>query len=57
MTELIKLLQQLETSRFYGSIEIKMEAGRVTIVRKTESWKPTEPNYRNNWSCHEQEKH
>lgn len=48
MTELIALLRKLETMRFYGSLEIKFEAGHVTVIRKTESIKPTEGNYRMN---------
>jgi hypothetical protein len=39
MNEALNLLRQLADSRFYGSVEIKFEAGRITIVRKTESIK------------------
>lgn len=47
MQTVVKLLEQLEAARFYGSIEIKLEAGHVTIIRKTESIKPSE-NHPNN---------
>ena len=34
------VLTELERSRFYGSVEIKYEAGRVVLLRKTETIKP-----------------
>ena len=37
---LAPLLAELEHSRFYGSVEIKYEAGRVVLLRKTETIKP-----------------
>ena len=43
---LSEILRELEHSRFFGSLEIKFEAGRVVLLRKTESIKPN--NYRNN---------
>ena len=42
---LAPLLAELEQSRFYGSVEIKFEAGRVVLLRKTETIKP---DYRDN---------
>ena len=48
MDELIALLHQLEAARFYGSIEVKFEAGNVVLVRKTETLKPTQPSYGDN---------
>lgn len=45
------LLDQLQEQRFYGSLELKLEAGRVVLVRKTETIKPLSndgANYRNN---------
>lgn len=39
MTELIKILQQLMTLRFWGEILIKFEGGKIVHVRKTESIK------------------
>ncbi len=50
MNEPNQLLRQLEESRFYGSVELKYEAGRVVLVRKTETFKPCEPSYGNNRS-------
>jgi len=46
MNDLIKLLRQLEVARFYGSLEVKFEAGRVTFIKKTESIKPVTGNHR-----------
>ena len=40
-----EVLRTLERSRFYGSVEIKSEAGRVVLLRKTETIKP---DYRDN---------
>ncbi len=39
MEKLFELIKKLIDSRFYGSIEIKMEAGNIVIIRKTESIK------------------
>jgi len=33
------LLRDLEESGFYGSVELKYENGRITIVRKSETIK------------------
>lgn len=40
MNEIVDLLRQLESGHFYGTLEVKMEAGHVMVVRKTESIKP-----------------
>jgi hypothetical protein len=37
---LAKVLDSLEESHFFGSLEIKFEAGRVVLLRKTETIKP-----------------
>ncbi len=34
------LLRSLEQSRFFGTLELKFEAGRVVLIRKTETIKP-----------------
>ena len=52
MNEVAQLLRQLEASRFYGSVEIKFEAGVAVLIRKSETFKPTEPNYGNNRSAY-----
>ncbi len=41
-----KLLEDLSRDRFYGSVELKFEAGKVVLVRKTESFKPSVDDYR-----------
>lgn len=43
MNELISMLHQLEAAKFYGALEVKFEAGHITIIRKTESIKPSAP--------------
>jgi len=48
MNELAQLLHQLEASRFFGSLEVKFEAGHVVLLQKTETLKPTQPSYGNN---------
>lgn len=46
MQRLNQLLADLEKQRFYGSVEVKFEAGRVVLVRKSETIKPAPENYR-----------
>jgi hypothetical protein len=46
--ELNELLRDLERSRFFGSLELKFEAGRVVLLRKTETLKPVTANCRDN---------
>ncbi len=41
------LLRSLEQSRFYGTLELKFESGRVVLIRKTETIKPETVPYRN----------
>ncbi len=40
-----QLLDELARSRFFGTLEIKLEAGRVVLLRKTETLKPSSNNY------------
>lgn len=47
MDSVDQLLTELERQRFYGSLEIKFEAGKVVLLRKTETIKPTVENCRN----------
>jgi hypothetical protein len=42
------LLRQLEMEGFYGTVEIKFEAGRAVLLRKTETIKPSDDDHRNN---------
>jgi len=37
-----QLLNQLARQRFFGTLEIKLESGKVVLVRKTETIKPSE---------------
>lgn len=41
MNSLTQLLEEVTRERFYGSVEIKFEAGKPVLVRKTETIKPT----------------
>jgi len=38
------LLREFEHDKMYGTVEVKFEAGRVVLIRKTESIKPANPN-------------
>ncbi len=40
LLEVVERLYNLECERFYGAMEIKFEAGRVILLRKTETTKP-----------------
>jgi len=42
MHSLERVLNELARDRFYGSVEIKFEAGKPVLLRKTETIKPTE---------------
>ena len=42
MHNLERVLNELARDRFYGSVEIKFEAGKPVLLRKTETIKPTE---------------
>jgi hypothetical protein len=42
------VLGELERNRFYGSLELKLEAGKVVLLRKTETIKPAADTYRDN---------
>jgi hypothetical protein len=37
--KLTSLLDRLQTDRFYGRVEIALEAGKVVLVRQTQTWK------------------
>ena len=42
MNETIELIRQLVRDRFYGAITLKFEAGRITIIKKEQTLKPSE---------------
>ena len=45
----VDLVRELARAHFYGSLEVKFEAGRIVLVRKTQTIKPNETNnYPNN---------
>jgi hypothetical protein len=37
-----QMLEKLYNQAFYGSLEIKLEAGRIVLLKKTETFKPKE---------------
>ncbi|MBZ4642924.1 hypothetical protein LF845_01020 [Deferribacterales bacterium Es71-Z0220] len=39
LTKLYEILRDMFQNQYYGSLEVKFEAGKVTIVKKTESIK------------------
>ena len=39
LTKLYEIFRETIDAEFYGTVEIKFEAGKVTIIRKTESIK------------------
>jgi hypothetical protein len=41
MQEALLLLRNLADSKFYGTLVIKLEAGKVVLLRKKETIKPT----------------
>lgn len=48
MNSVERVLKELEQDAFYGSVEIKFEAGKPVLLRKTETIKPTHEDRRNN---------
>ena len=40
MSKLLDLLREIETDKLFGEVLIKFEAGKVVIIKKTESIKP-----------------
>lgn len=48
MRSLGDLLAELERERFYGTLEVKLEAGKVVLIRKCETFKPTSNSYGDN---------
>ena len=54
MQVVLDMLREMETSRFYGSVEIKFESGRPVLIKRSETIKPTESNYGDTRRNHEQ---
>jgi hypothetical protein len=42
MNDAVELLRQLGRDRFYGSVTFKFEAGRLVIINKNQTLKPSE---------------
>lgn len=40
VSQLEKLFRDIESNRFYGTVELKFESGRLVLIKKTESIKP-----------------
>jgi hypothetical protein len=47
------LLTDLQRQRFFGSIELKLEAGHVVLIRKTETIKPSDDHRDNRGTANE----
>ena len=47
MQSVEQLLSELTRDHFYGTLEIKFEAGKAVLLRKTETIKPIDEDYRN----------
>jgi hypothetical protein len=60
LNEAIELIRQLARDRFYGAVTLKFEAGRITVIKKEQTLKPSElpeqPEKRTN-EVHNQSKH
>jgi len=48
MSTVNDVLRDLERNRFYGSLEVKLEAGKIVLLRKTETIKPEPEKHRDN---------
>lgn len=48
MISLTQLIEEVTRAGFYGSVEIKFEAGKPVLFRKTETIKPSNEGGRNN---------
>lgn len=47
--EIENIINGLERERFYGSLELRFENGRITVMRKSQTIKPsTTQDYRDN---------
>jgi hypothetical protein len=51
------LLQEMARRRFYGSLEIKLEAGKVVLLRKTETVKLVADDCRDNRGTYHERVH
>jgi hypothetical protein len=41
MSQVVKMITELEGSSFYGDVTVKFESGIVVLILKTEKIKPT----------------
>lgn len=39
-TDITAMIRELARTHFYGAIEVKLEDGKVVLIRKTENFKP-----------------
>ena len=51
--EIETLINRLVEDKFYGALEIKLESGRIVLIKKTETLKPTTNNFRANRGMHD----
>ena len=57
MTAVAQILRELEATSFYGTLEFRFEAGRVVLLRKTETIKPGPDSYRGTRSAINEQHH
>jgi hypothetical protein len=41
MDKVIDLIRQLEGDHFYGALTLKFEAGRIVVINKNQTFKPS----------------
>ena len=48
MDEAITLIRHLADKKFFGTLVLKFESGKVVLLKKEETIKPAAENYRDN---------
>jgi hypothetical protein len=46
MDDLLKMLRELQDQQFFGAVEAKFENGRVTVIRKIQTYVPNDRDKR-----------
>ena len=57
MNAVAQILRELESTSFYGTLEFKFEAGRVVLLRKTETIKPAHQSYQTSRGNYDDQHH
>ena len=48
-----RLITELQDSRYFGTVELRFEAGKITYIKKTETLKPEDLTHRENQGTNE----